>query len=174
MITSVPEESMPVFGRLNDILLINNVVHFIVQVLHTVGFSTHFHAYVVDIKSDTFLLVQQSHLEYPQPVHLRSIVGLTSCTQKAVIMKYNVWIITILIPHSSCVDQNQREKERGRVREIKRERERSRREYNRNNSILSKLAWTACPREWERKWRVSEGRVSMVMKLILVSVRVLC
>lgn len=59
VIITTSEDSMPVFGKLDDILIINNQVYFIVDLLTTIGFSIHFNAYIVDGRNkDSLILVQ--------------------------------------------------------------------------------------------------------------------
>ena len=79
----------PIFGELIDILNIEGEIHFHVKERQTLYYSSHFQAYVLG-QPGRSTSVRQADLLSFLPVHLRSIKGLTTVSQKAVVLKYHI------------------------------------------------------------------------------------
>ena len=89
LIHSVQNEDVPQFVELEDIIIIDNKPHFLVNLLSTEYFNEHFNAYVIR-KGGPKQLLSPEYLISPFPVHLRKIEGLTMFTQRAIVVKYHL------------------------------------------------------------------------------------
>ena len=80
---------MPVFGSLDDILIIQDVVYFNLKVHETLYFSEHFNAYVV-VDSTEYTIIHHNNLFSFIPLYARKIKGLTTHHQKAILLKHHI------------------------------------------------------------------------------------
>ena len=80
---------VPTFGEIVEIVIINNAVHFILGELEVVQFAEHYNAYVTR-RLGTITLFSYDDLVHPHPMHLRTVNGLTTRGQKAIVLKYNI------------------------------------------------------------------------------------
>ena len=89
IIHSLQNEDVPQFAELEDIIVIDNKPHFLVNLLTTENFNVHFNAFVIR-KGGPKLLISPEYLISPFPVHVRKIEGLTSFAQRAIVIKYHL------------------------------------------------------------------------------------
>ena len=81
---TLQNEDVPQFAKLEDIIVINNKPHFLVNLLTTENFN----AFVVR-KGGPKLLIFPEYLISPFPVHVLKIEGLTLFAQRAIV-KYHL------------------------------------------------------------------------------------
>lgn len=79
-------EDYPIYGKLEEIYVINSMPHFYVQVLTTVKYCDHFHCFIVQL-SGVKLAVLHADLHSFIPSNLRT---LPSCTTLCVVPNYHV------------------------------------------------------------------------------------
>ena len=85
---TLQNEDVPQFAKLEDIIVINNKPHFLVNLLTTENFNVHFNAFVVR-KGGPKLLISPEYLISPFSIHVRKIEGLTLFAQRAIV-KYHL------------------------------------------------------------------------------------
>ena len=81
------KDDLPIFGKIQKILIVQEDVYFKVKIFETHSYSTHYHAFLVS-PSALCQIVCQTKLLNHMPLHIRSIIGLTR--QKAIILKFNI------------------------------------------------------------------------------------
>lgn len=80
------DDDYPLFGRLDDIFIIDNRFLFSVTLLNTLLFNHHYQGYVIDQTSNTNIIAH-SQLLSPFPMHIHS---LPSQTLKIIICKHHI------------------------------------------------------------------------------------
>lgn len=89
IVIGVTDHIHPQFGSIEDVLVNQEEVLFVVKKYTTLYYSEHFSAFVIQ-KSSEFCTVYQQELYYYAPIHVRTIEGLTTGTQQAVVLKTHV------------------------------------------------------------------------------------
>lgn len=62
-------EDLPKFGEIGQIIIVDGTIYFAIHPWTTLYFDRHFHAYAVQVISDTIELVQYHELNHHRPVH---------------------------------------------------------------------------------------------------------
>ena len=89
VLLGVTESILPKFGAVQEILIDGEEVLFVVKVYRTLSYSEHFNAYIIKLL-DEVLTISQRELYSFMPLHVRRIEGLTTASQRAVILKHHV------------------------------------------------------------------------------------
>ena len=89
LIVSMEDSIFPKFGQLQDILVHKEEVLFHLKMYETLSYSEHFNAFVVKTTS-VLTTVNQCDLLSCVPHHVRTIDGLTSHMQKAIVVKHHM------------------------------------------------------------------------------------
>ena len=80
---------LPQFGSIEDILVHDEEVLFTVTKYTTLYYSEHFNSFVIQKTSELCTVYQRELYNYI-PLHVRTINGLTTGTEKAVILKTHI------------------------------------------------------------------------------------
>ena len=83
------KDDLLVFGELKEIYNVQCDIYFKVQTYTTLWFDEHFHAYVVEA-TPTETFVKSGELLTHEPLHFRSVKGLTKANQQAVVLKHHI------------------------------------------------------------------------------------
>lgn len=86
VVVKISEELLPIFGQLNEILLIRDEVHFHLQLYNTVYYHEHYNAYVVSLTTQYNTMNSKDLLSY-LPLCVRNVNGID---QKAVVLKHHI------------------------------------------------------------------------------------
>lgn len=81
------EDDYPLFGRLDDILIVDNRYIFSVTVLSTTYFNHHYQGYVIDTTTNTKIIMHKQ-LHSPFPFHIHYI---SSHSLKIIICKHHIY-----------------------------------------------------------------------------------
>lgn len=79
----------PQFGELQEILIVQDEVYFHLKQYETDHFNKHYNSYVIQ-STDSYITINHSHLITFVPFHGRNVQGLTSTTQKAIVLKHHL------------------------------------------------------------------------------------
>ena len=79
----------PEFGKVEDILVVDNELYFHVQLCLTMKYSKHYHADVFVTRKEYLTIIHTQLLSHI-PLHIRSIAGLTRPGEKAVVLKHHI------------------------------------------------------------------------------------
>ena len=79
----------PQFGSIEDVLVNDEEVLFIIKKYTTLYYSEHFNSFVIQ-KTSELCTVYQRELYHYIPLHVRTIQGLTTGTELAVILKTHI------------------------------------------------------------------------------------
>ena len=84
----------PIFGCIEEIYIIASQVYLHVSAQRIIKYSSHFHAYVI---APTFpiqqKLVEPEQLVSPFPLQMRSVGGLTTHGNMAVVLKHSICVL---------------------------------------------------------------------------------
>ena len=83
------QDNLPVFGKLQEIFIVQSDVYFSVQIYSTLWFDEHFHAYVVKATS-TEVIIRSNGILTHGTLHFRAVTGLTKANTKAVVLKHHI------------------------------------------------------------------------------------
>ena len=79
----------PLFGSIEDVLVNDEEVLFTVKKYTTLYYSEHFNSFVIQ-KTSELCTIYQRELYHYIPLHVRTIQGLTTGTEQAVVLKTHV------------------------------------------------------------------------------------
>ena len=84
LVVGVKHGVLPQFG---DVLFDKDEVIFIIRLYRTIEYASHFNCFVVELSTDELVTITQSALYSHEPHHVRCVQGLTTGTQRAVVLK---------------------------------------------------------------------------------------
>ena len=88
------DDDDPIFGCVEAIYIIASQVYLHVSVQTIVKYSSHFHAFVIAPTSPTQQkLVEPEQLVSPFPLQMRSVSGLTTHGNMAVMLKHSICVL---------------------------------------------------------------------------------
>ena len=89
LVVGTTHSVLPQFGSLEDIVVDKEEAVFTVKLYETLYFSEHYHSYGVKLSS-AVICVMQLDLKSHFPLHVRCIKGLTSGSQREIVMKAHI------------------------------------------------------------------------------------
>ena len=79
----------PLFGSIEDVLVNDEEVLFTVKKYTTLYYSEHFNSFIIQ-KTSELCTIYQRELYHYIPLHVRTIQGLTTGTEQAVVLKTHI------------------------------------------------------------------------------------
>ncbi len=86
LVVGVKYGVLPQFGNLEDILFDKDELILIVRLYKTIEFASHFNCFIVELSTE-LVTITQGALYSHEPHHVRCVQGLTTGTQRAVVLK---------------------------------------------------------------------------------------